>query len=336
MGQRAARWMFVAGALSAATGLAWAGTRLGRAPSERSVPSEREASRLDSGRTRRSVPEVRTLDEQAGSAYHARLFPDESGVVLVTPSGFTTYASDGLVRRQTIELGPAVVVRGGALVFWRSGKLHEVSLSGGPERALAAVPRPPRYLLSSEQRLAWVHTDRQAGSSLQTLAAGAVRTLYESADDISAPVVHAADLYWVAAARDRSWKVGRIDREGGHPHWSAPQQGRPPAMLGVGHDGIYFYAGPQRGVRRLTFNLQREAPVRSGVVCSPLAVSDRVLCAQVGGLFEIPLSGAIPTFLAAERAGPITALATTRSGSFWVADDGAERLVVRSVALPEP
>jgi len=333
---RAVQWMFAACVLTAATGLAWAGSRLGRAPSERSVPSEREASRLDSGRTRRGVPEVRTLDEQACSAYHARLFPDESGVVLVTPSGFTTYTSDGVVRRQTIELGPAVARHGQTLVFWRSGKLHEVSLSGGPERALATVPRPPRYLLPSEQRLAWVHTDREAGSSLQTLSAGAVQTLYESSGDISAPVVHAADVYWVAAARDRSWKMGRIALEGGHPSWSAPQQGRPPAMLGVGHEGIYFYAGPQRGVRRLTFNLQREVSVWSGVVCSPLAVFDRVLCAQVGGLFEIPLSGAIPTFLAAERAGPITALATTRSESFWVADNGADRLIVRSVTRPEP
>ena len=76
--------------------------------------------------------------------------------------------------------------------------------------------------------------------------------------------------------------------------------------------------------------------VVAGVVCSPLAVSDRVLCAQVGGLFEVPLSGAAPLFLASERAGPITALAVARSRIFWLAEKGADRLVLQSVALSQP
>jgi len=107
-------------------------------------------------------------------------------------------------------------------------------------------------------------------------------------------------------------------------------------MLAVSQDGVYFYDGLQRGVRKLTFDLQRESSVFGGAVCSPLAVFDRILCAQVGGLFDIPHSGTAPRFLASERAGPITALAVTASRAYWVADNGADQLLVRAITLPEP
>jgi hypothetical protein len=71
------------------------------------------------------------------------------------------------------------------------------------------------------------------------------------------------------------------------------------------------------------------------VVCSPLVVSSRVVCAQVGGLFEIAPAVRAPRPLAAERAGPITATAATDARAYWVAESGGERLIVRSVALPE-
>lgn len=325
--------LLVAGAFSTAALLAWAGLHLS---GEEAPPSQRGPARPASARIERALPEVHTLLEREGSAFHAKLFADEDGVVLVTPTGFATYRADRSVRERAIDLGPVVARQGDGLVFWRSGSLRELSLFGGAERELAAVPRPPRYLLTSERRLAWIHSDPALGTSLQTLSGGHVRAVYESAESISAPVMQAADLYWVATGRDGSWKVGRIELDGGQQTWSAAQHGRAPAMLGVGQDGVYFYAGPQRGVRRLTFDLQRETPVLTGVVCSPFVVSSRVVCAQVGGVFEIPLSGAAPTFLAAERAGPITALATTRSSVFWVAEHGAQRQVVRSVTLADP
>jgi hypothetical protein len=141
-----------------------------------------------------------------------------------------------------------------------------------------------------------------------------------------------ADVYWVLRSRDGSWKIGRVGRGGEHQLTRA-HQGRPPASLARGPDGIYFYDGPKRGVRKLSFDLEREDAVATNVVCSPLVVSNRVVCAQVGGLFEVPASGGTPRFLAAERAGPITATAATDDRAFWVAENGNERLVVRSAAL---
>jgi hypothetical protein len=74
--------------------------------------------------------------------------------------------------------------------------------------------------------------------------------------------------------------------------------------------------------------------VSTQVICSPLVVSSRVVCAQVGGLFDVPASGAAPRFLASERAGPITTTAATDDRAFWVAENG-DGLIVRAVELAE-
>jgi hypothetical protein len=104
-------------------------------------------------------------------------------------------------------------------------------------------------------------------------------------------------------------------------------------MLALGADGVYFYDGAERGVRKLTFDLDREDAVMANVICSPLAASDRVICAHVGGIFDIPPGASAPRFLASERAGPITVVAATNDRVFWVAEDGDARLLVRSVPL---
>jgi hypothetical protein len=177
--------------------------------------------------------------------------------------------------------------------------------------------------------------DRETGASLQTLSAGGVRVVYDSADSVCAAAMRRASVYWVLRSPDGSWKIGRVGLNGEHQMTHA-HHGRPPAMLALGPDGIYFYDGPQRGVRKLTFDLEREDAVSTNVICSPLAISSRVVCAHVGGLFEVPALGAAPRFLAAERAGPITAMAATDDRAFWVAESGDERLIVRSVALAGP
>lgn len=344
------RALVVLGALSLAALLAWASSSRwwtsapGPADVARPVPSSPATTspadsarpRAASGQTKRALHEARTLHRQGASAYHARLFAQGERVVLVTADGFTTFDADGSAQEHPRALGPVAAVHGDALVFWRSGSLREVSLSGQDERRLLDMPEPPRYLLASGDRIAWIHSGGATGTSLGTLAGGQVRVVYQAAFGVSAPVLHAGSVYWVALRDDASWNVGRVDLDGGHEAWSEAHQGRPPAMLAVGHDGVYFYAGLQRGVRRLTFGLDREASVASGVVCSPLTVSRQVVCAQVGGLFAVSSSNPAPRFVAPERSGPITALAVTNESVVWVAENGDDRLVVRSVALPAP
>lgn len=277
-----------------------------------------------------------TLHEQATSAYHARLFVDDDGIVLITQAGFTTLRAGSPPEEHVLALGPVAVRQGGAVVFWRSGKLRSVSLSGTDERELAVVPRAPQHLLAADGQLAWVQTDRQTGTSLHALSGGEVRLIHASERGVSAAVMSDGVVYWVAETRDGAWTIERVSLTGQAPRSTGARHGRPPAMLAVGRDGVYFYEGLQRGVRRLTFTLERETTVLTQAVCSPLVVSSRVICAQVGGLFAVAPSTGGPRPLAAERAGPITALAVTDERAYWVADSAGERLIVRSVALPQP
>jgi hypothetical protein len=327
------RWFLVAGGLGVGALLSWVARGPGSTPSESSSTST-ETSRPPAKKAARPPPDVSTLYEEGTSAYHARLFGDDDRVVLVTQAGFTTFLAGKSPAQHAVSLGPVAARQGDALVFWRSGRLRAVSLSGEGERELAALPAPPQYLLASEDRLAWIQTARTSGASLETLSGGDVRVVYQSDDSIAAAVLSASIVYWVAARRDGSWNIGRVDLDGQHTSTGA-HQGRPPSMLALGHDGVYFYAGRDRGVRKLSFDLQQETAVLAKVICSPLVVSSRVVCAHVGGLFDIPRAGVAPRFLAPERAGPVTTMAATNDRLFWVAESGDQRLIVRTMLLPE-
>ncbi|MEO8182780.1 MAG: hypothetical protein ABI895_28440 [Deltaproteobacteria bacterium] len=275
-----------------------------------------------------------TLLEQATSAYHARLFADEEGVVLITQNGFAVFRSGEVAREHSLPLGPVAVRQSGSVVFWRSGWLRQISLGGDQDRPLVALTRAPQYLLASQRRLAWIDVDGKTRASLQTMSGDGVRVVYESEDRVCASVLRDAVVYWVLQSRDGSWRIGSIALDGQHRMLTAAHQGRPPAMLALGSDGVYFYDGPERGVRRLSFELDREDAVATQVICSPLVVSNRAICAQVGGLFDIPSGGTQPRFLVSERSGPVTALAATDDHVFWVAESGDEHLVVRTALLP--
>jgi hypothetical protein len=285
---------------------------------------------------RQALPAVSMLGKQPTSAYQARLFADESAVVLVTQSGFSTFRSGEAVEQHSVPLGAVAARQGGSLVFWRAGSLRQIALDGAYERRLAPLPQSPQYLLASESRLAWIHWDAGTEASLETLSSGSeVRVVQTTKDRVCASVLRDAVVYWILQGQDRSWRIESISLNGQHRMQSEVHGGRPPALLALGSDGIYFYDGPERGVRRSSFDLEREDSVLKSVICSPLVVSSRVVCAQVGGLFDIPPSGTAPRYLAPERDGPITTLAATNDRLFWVAESGTDQLVVRSLPLPE-
>lgn len=326
------RGLFLLGALSLTVLILWAGRRSGSTTASPSASSN-EQSQVAAQTPERAIPAVSTLHRQETSAYQARLFADEDGAVLVTQAGFTIFRRAEAAEERAIPLGPIAVRQGGSIVFWRSGRLRQISLSGEDERDVAALTRAPQYLLASESRLGWIHVDQENGASLQTLSAGDVRVVYETQDRVCASVMRDTVVYWVLQSRDGTWKVGSIGLDGQHRMLTGAHEGRPPAMLAVGADGLYFYDGPERGVRKLSFALDREDAVLTNVICSPLAVSDRVICAHVGGLFDIAPRGLAPRILASEGSGPITAVAATHDRVFWVAEAGDARLIVRTVPL---
>src|SRR5690606_17146920 len=104
------------------------------------------------------------------------------------------------------------------------------------------------------------------------------------------------------------WKLGRIPLDGSQVAFGESRRTRPPAMLAAGPEGIYFYEGLKSGVRKVSFDLLFEESVNKEAICAPLVVSNRVVCAQVGGIIDIPRSGAPPRIVASELSGPIAAL----------------------------
>lgn len=323
------------GALSLTLAIVWASRGARSKPSASSSPAA-DAAAIAAGKERSALPAVSTLARQEASAYQARLFADEEGAVLVTPTGFGRLRNDEAWAPRAMDLGAVVARQGASLVFWRAGWLREVSLEGGADVPLAAVARAPQHLLASEQRVAWVDVEPRAGASLHTMAGGTVRIVHELADRVYAAALRGAVVYWILQSPDASWRIGRMHLDEQRQTLTAARQGRPPALLAVGPDGVYFYDGPERGVRRLSFDLEREEPVAPRVICSPLVVSSRAICAQVGGLFDVPRGGTAPRLLALEREGPITALAATDERVFWVAESGNDRLVLRTALLAGP
>lgn len=329
------RWFLLSGALCIAALISWARSGPGSTPSRASSPSRLEQPAVEVEKAARPLPTVSTLYEEGTSAYHARLFADEDGVVLVTSAGFTTMLAGEAPARHAVSLGPVAARQGDALVFWRAGSLRAISLTATDEHELLPLPAPPQHLLASNDRVAWIQTGRETGTSVQTLSGGDVRVVYRSDENVLAATLRGSVVYWVSQGRDGSWSIGRVGLDGQHSA-TPPQHSRPPSMLAPGEDGVYFYAGADRGVRRVTFDLQQETAALAQVICSPLVVSRHVVCAQVGGLFDIPPSSSAPRFLASERAGPITAVAATHDRAYWVAERGDQQLVVRTVAIAEP
>lgn len=281
------------------------------------------------------LPTVSTLVRQATSAYHARLFADAHGAVLVTPEGFVLLRDGEVPREHQVALGPVAARQGDSVVFWRLGWLRQVALSGAEERTLVALPRARQHLLASESRVAWIDADHEGRASLQTLTDGEVRVVHETGARVYSAALRDRVAYWIQQSRDGAWSIGSVHLDEQQARLTPARQSRPPAMLALGPGGVYVYEGPERGVRRLTFELDREDAVSSNVICSPLVVSNRVICAQVGGLFDVPPGRRAPRFLASEREGPITALAATDERIFWVTDSGSDRLVVRTAVLPQ-
>ncbi|MET0413173.1 MAG: hypothetical protein ABW217_17845 [Polyangiaceae bacterium] len=298
-----------------------------------SVP---EPSKVAPAEPRRARSAVQTVYESDSSAYHVRLLPHEEGAILVAADGFTMLRTGRPPEEHTLSLGSVVARQGDSLVFWRHGELRQVSLSGGHEHELVTSQRSPQYLLASETQLAWIDGDRDEGFALRALTEGGARLVHHFDDSIGAAVLHDTDVYVLLQGSGGSWSIGVVPLGGRAPRFTQTRAGRPPAMLAPGPAGVYFYAGPERGVRALSFDLEHEAPVMANVICSPLAVSasDRVICAQVGGVFDIRASRGRPRFLAAEPGGPVTSIVAGEGRAFWVAEAGDHRLAVRSVELP--
>ena len=143
-------------------------------------------------------------------------------------------------------------------------------------------------------------------------------------------------IFFVERPAGTDWRIGRIRPTGdGTPEFTAPRSGRAPAML-AGRRDLVFYDGNRFEVRRLSLDLRHEWTPVSGFICSPVAVSEHIYCAQPDGIFELRPDERPRRLVSGNAQRLVTDLAATPKRLLWIVDAGADKLEVRALALPAP
>lgn len=303
----------------------------GPASSSESAPANKSAKSAE--KPRASTRDPMTLMSDRSSAYATTILPRGDEILITTDKAVFRLARDRQIEKIPVQLGEAQILHDDSIAFFRDGAIHAFSLEDRKERLLVAVEHFVQYLLSSGGRLAWLSHERQGRYLIQTETVGSVKTLYTSNDEVTWPVLHDEAVYFLERSKG-AWRVGLAPLNGSEVKFGKEHRGRVPAMLAIGPDGLYFYDGPKRGVRKLTFDLESEKPIAEGTICAPLAVSNRVVCAQVGGIMDIAHPLAEPRTIAQETDGPIADITATDERVYWVVDRGRDQMTVRSAELP--
>lgn len=322
-------------------GLAVVGCDAASRPTKRSELSSASTSKTthtnksakSSEKPRPSASDPMTLMRDRSSAYAATILPRRDEILITTATDVIRVAPDKQVEKIHVQLGDVQVLHDDSIAFFRDGAIRAFSLEDRNERLLFAVEYFVQYLLSSAGRLAWLSHEKQGRYFVQTESAGSVKTLYTSNDEVTWPVLHDETVYFLERSGG-AWRIGRAPLNGSAVKFGKEYRGRVPAMLAAGPDGLYFYDGPKRGVRKLAFDLESEEPIAQGTICAPLAVSSRVVCAQVGGIVDIAHPLAEPRTIARETDGPIADIAATDERVYWIVDRGRDQMTVRSAELP--
>lgn len=256
------------------------------------------------------------------SAYAATLAADADAIYVLTEHAAYSFAPGQPPARWNIELGtmPALTSRGFA--FWLDGELRLAPKQGGASQVLARLPKPPQRLCALGDHLAWV--DASLGTSvLRVLDGSEPRIVYQSEGQLEALTLLDDQAYFVER-RSAQWRLGAVALTGGAPRFSALHPSRTPASL-AGAGEVFYYDGPSSSIRRVTTDLTGETTIANDVICSPLAVTDRLYCAQLGLLFEVPLGGGAPRPLAKKRPGTVAGLVATPTRVAWLLDVGPNR-----------
>lgn len=279
--------------------------------------------------------EASTFLEWPESAYHAKLTIEDGAALLVTPTAAIRVSNGKPAEKMALPFGHTTAIFDDSIVYWHDGAIRAVTKAGEEPRTLAALEQEPVALFGSMARFGWLARSSHGAHSLHTLQGRSPRELYQTAHAVVAATMREDWVFFVERLEQASWRAAGLSTIGHARAFSKTHGGRAPSMLATGKDGIYFYDGPTRSVRRLSPDLAQETVLAEGVICSPLAVSDRVVCGHVEGVFEIPHAGATPRILSVEKGGPIAAIAADETHAAWLVDSGSGQLRLRWLELPK-
>ncbi len=277
--------------------------------------------------------EPRTLFSLPESAYHVTITADDDdSAYLLTRAGAYRLEPQATPRESRVILATGATATKSSFIYWSRGAVFAAPKGDGEARRLIALADPPQMFATAGETIAWLQRTQDGHFSLRALAGKKPVTVYASPGNIDAIAMQDDWLFFVERPAGSDWRIGRVRAGGGEATFTALRPGRAPAML-VAHGGVYFYDGNSFQVRRLSPDLQREQALVSGFVCSPIAVSEHVYCAQVEGIFELRAGEPPRRLVPGNAARMVTELAATPKRLLWVADAGAETLEARELEL---
>jgi hypothetical protein len=269
--------------------------------------------------------EVLALEE---TAYGPSLSFQGENLILLTTTAAYRIAPGEAPARVELPLGAHRALVEDRVAYWKDGVFYEVALSGGPSKALGKAAIEPRAVQASGQRFFWLAEEADGANVLFTFEAGKPRELYRSTAGIGALAALDNSAFFTERSGPTAWRIGGVSLDGGPVTWSRVQEGRIPSML-ASERQLFFYDGPVRGVRSLLPDLSNEVAIAENVICSPLAVSTHVFCAQVGGLFEVGTDLPKPRILTEQPFGHVATVAASPTHVAWLNDAGENKLVLR-------
>lgn len=279
------------------------------------------------------APEPRTLLALPTSAYHATIAAgDDDDVYLLTPKAAYRLAPGRAAEQMPLDLGTSATATPSSFIYWSRGAIVETPKAGGASRRIVALADPPQAIVAAGGRIAWLVRSRDGRSSIQSLNGKRPRTEYASPGTIDAIAMDGDAIFFVDRPAGADWRIGTVRAGGGAGRFTPLRQGRAPAML-VARGDLYYYEGNGHEVRRLSPDLQHERALASGFVCSPIAVSAHVYCAQVEGLFELRADERPRRLVPGGPARLVADLAATPKRLLWIVDAGPDRLEVLELAL---
>jgi hypothetical protein len=294
-------------------------------------PDPPAVSRPEAG----AVAEARVLLSLPRSAYHAWIAADDDDVAyLLTSTAAYRLAPDHPPAEMPMDLGFGATTTRSSFVYWSRGAVFETPKAGGAPGRLVTLPERPQLFVASEAGIGWLRHARDGSFSLNALLGKKPTTLYTSHGSIDAVKMVGEQIFFVERPAGTDWRIGRIrPTVGDTPEFTAPRSGRAPAML-AGRRDLVFYDGNRFEVRRLSLDLRHERTTVSGFICSPVAVSEHIYCAQPDGIFELRADERPRRLVPGSTERPVTDLAASATRLLWVVDVGADRLEVRALALP--
>lgn len=299
------------------------------------VESTAPYTKLDTATNTSHLPLPTTLMQLNESAYGKTLAVEDNTVYLLTQSAAYRFSPTHKPVKTPIDLGYTPAMTSTSIVYWSKGKLYSTPKRGGKPQTLGIVEHQPRQIVASEKHVAWLDKDPKEKFTLQVIKAAKPQIIYQTYSVIKFPVMIKNWIYFIEQAPDTTWRIGGIPVDGDkNPRFTKPHTGRTPSMLSAS-DEIFYYDLPSRSVHRVSLDLSTDSVVAQKIVCSPIAVSSRLLCARVEGVFELPKKGGVPRVLTEKPMGLVTNIAGSSKLVAWINDTGKDELTLRVLKLSQ-